>query len=107
MKYMGCVTDHSFKLAIMELFPNRKSYHSDQFKRKKMMHEKEDIPELAADYHDREAVAHHGYPGADLSHPRWAKARSYHLFGYCSVNDKNVRPAGDLYDLVAKIRKSK
>lgn len=100
MKYAGCVTDHSFKLAIMELHPNRHYTHADQFKRKKLMNEKHDLPEYAAAMQDRETIAHHSYPGADLKHPRWAKARSYHLFGWDSIKDRNVRPVGDLIDFL-------
>ena len=53
-KYCGCVTDIEFKRAVMELYPNRKFNHPDQFKRKAMMNEKTDLPEYAKAMQARE-----------------------------------------------------
>lgn len=44
--YCGCVTDQEFKLAICELYPNRKYYHPDAGKRRAMRNEKIDLQEF-------------------------------------------------------------
>lgn len=104
-KYMGVVTDHFWKVAVTELYPNRKANHPDQHKRKAMAMEKRDIPELAMIFQAREQFRAYDVPLANLDQPRWQKARSYHLFGYCSVTDKNVLPMGCLIDRLAQLKK--
>jgi len=44
---MGCVRDKSWTQAVMEVYPNRKPYHSDARKRKELSSMYRDIPELA------------------------------------------------------------
>lgn len=55
MRYMGCVTDMQFKLALMEQYPNRKPNHPDSFARQKINSEKRDLIELAMESVKHEA----------------------------------------------------
>lgn len=81
--YMGCVIDREFKKVLLEQYPNRKYTHSDQFKRKKVMDEKRDIPELAMKACEHGARRCQDVPLADLSHPRWFGARlNYYKRGW-------------------------
>lgn len=88
MKKMGCVIDKEFEKALLEQYPNRKYTHSDQFKRKKVMSESRDIPELAIETICHKRRRCQDVPLADLSQARWEKARLNHLFGWewlCSI----------------------
>ena len=47
MKYQGCVTDISWKQAVMEKYPDRRPGSGDALRRSRLSAEKRDIPELA------------------------------------------------------------
>jgi hypothetical protein len=80
LKYMGCVTDKSWKQALMEKYPNRKPGHPDELRRKREAMKKRDIPELATKSCANEARRCQDVPLADLSHPRWQGAIAHHRF---------------------------
>ena len=54
-RYCGVVTDLSWKLALMEQYPNRQPNHPNARKRKEESQKYRDIPELATQSCEHEA----------------------------------------------------
>ncbi len=73
-KYCGCVTDKSWKQAVMEQYPNRQPGSRDSEARKKLSGQYRDIPALASQSTQHEARRCQDVPLADLSQPRWRQA---------------------------------
>ena len=95
MKYCGCITDMSWKQAVMDLHPNRKVNHPDALKRSAWANQKRDIPELAAASCRHEARRVYDIPEEcrpDLESARLLRVRLNH---YCNYNPwDSDKPSG-------------
>jgi len=57
MKYMGCVTDKEFKLALTEQYPDRSPHSNDSQRRRMIFLSRVDLSKLAAKYNARESIS--------------------------------------------------
>ena len=101
---MGCVTDISWKLALMEQYPNRSVGSLDSMRRKTESSKRRDIAELAIASTKYECRRIYDAAMIDMKQARWKKASMNHIFDWDSKI--NTKCLSELASTLTKIRKN-